>query len=307
MISIAQVVALLPYSDFSVRLMRDQADILRVAGELHPPSTTQIPPAYRIMSHGCGDLGRAGAFRFRLDGYLMNNMRNAVAWIDVSDMVVGTHSANLRHTLMGICIGFNAQISRNTESLIYRNTRWMESLILSPAAPSVYAVDGSISYATFHNGQFVYVLTGFDLMSNPLVEDEFLPMTVNINDPHLSTVSHEAFDFIIECIELNGGTVQVREASFVINATDCYDTFTSIFPNLHYTIANEAHGPPVTDLVFTPPDYIERTLDPDICNLMVTRVRPAHGPLRLTDHLTRKIGGIHFMYHENRIGFFDPI
>ncbi len=110
-------------------------------------------------------------------------------------------------------------------------------------------------------------------------------------------------------IERNGGTVDIQEGHVVVNAPDCYDRFTSIFPNLHFAIANERHGLPITNLVFDASDYLDRTSNPDICHLMVTRGGPTGGPLRLTDHLTRKIGGIHFRYYyfDDHIGFFDPL
>ena len=307
MISVARIVSVAPPPDMWVPVARDRSGGFTITGELSPPSMFSIRSSYRVKSHGCGDPDRPSRFSLALRGLTLRPSRvDSLTYIDVSDMVIENNQPPFfPPTLTAVCIGFNARISRTVPSLIYTKPRWGERLILSPSVPSVYAFDGMISYSAVHNRSVVFTRTAFGRMGNSSM-GEGIPMTLNINDPLPSTVSENTFDEIVELIELYHGTVDIQGTNAVINAPNCYDTLTSTFPDLHYTISNDPQGPPVTDLVFAPADYIERTPNTDICTLMVSSAAPGGGPLRLTDHFVQKIGGIHFAYSESRIGFFDP-
>ncbi len=89
----------------------------------------------------------------------------------------------------------------------------------------------------------------------------------------------------------------------MIQGDDCYDRIITQLPSLRYSL-DSADG--LTGLEFGPEDYIERSGNSSICFLELNPVTE-RVDLQITNRLLRKLGGIHFDYANNRLGFFDPI
>ena len=298
--------------DFTVSLIRDDQHVLRVNGQIYPPIDREQFFSPRIVSRNCGDVNHAEnvRFRFRIDGVRFGEANQQIFWLDVQDMVHASLGIPIPPSFTNFCIGYNAQLTRNVESIIYRVTGCGdESLILNPLDVGRYALDRIIGYANMdENRSCVFASTHLD---DSVVEpigagDTTHRLFIGVNDDGLSEISESAFRGIIYQIRARGGTFVQEQQMGLVFSPNCYALYLPLLPDLKFRIANEEGGAVVTELIFSPHDYFGPSEDPNVCKLFVTQARN-RGSLVLTDHLIKAIGGIHFDYIHNRIGFFDPL
>jgi hypothetical protein len=223
--------------------------------------------------------------------------------LDVSDMLRGGA------WLWGLCLSYQSALSRSMNSVLYLahpETDSGPALILEPLNVSQYAQDGIISYAhVFHEGK-IRARVGFE---SPEQLSSTHEVIVNPFDDSAVSVPLDQLQNIVNIIEsIEGLTIEGWniDGSKEVRGHDCYNLLVTSLPNLHIGLVSEDGHQVVADLIFSPDDYVSQsTRINEQCWIHLYSPRRYIGHLVLTDLLLRKLGGFHFDYANNRIGFFD--
>ena len=288
-------------TDVTIPLIRSSDDKWCIRGTIEFPLQRSHVCA-PIKSSECGGFDVYDLFRLQVPGTSHGPLP-----LDVSDM---TRIGESDFELQGVCLGFQSTLAHRLNSVIYQNQDEVGTqVILNAVDPFQYAIAGEIVYANLTSPLARY---GSTLVASDGIDTNayhFTNVSIVLNDESPSTISDSTHARLVEIIASNGGALlHSSVAGSILRADNCYDRFISLLPNIHYMIANDVDGTMVivADLVFTPEDYMERTPSGSLCRIRLHRNISGHY-LRLTDHLLRKIGGIHFDYANGRIGFFDPL
>jgi len=293
-------------NDFEVSLFRDEANTLRLIGNPSPTERERLLNP-QIVSFLDDTPTRPNLFSFGFDGVrLLNERRQQTVWLHVTDNLVTPETGS--HSLRRLCIGFGSRMSQHMDSLIYRNVGWGESLIFQPAEPEIYALDRAIAYAQVYERSFVHAYAYIDEDDAPQEGDSYLRLTLRLNDHQLSKIPDFVYDFLMNMIiQDTEGFIVPSSTGAIIILANCYERLVGFLPDIKFGIANDREGVEVVaNILFQSSDYIERTDSDNRCRLLIDRSISGLD-ISLTDHLLKRVGGLHFDYTNSRIGFFDPL
>ena len=292
-----------------VPIIRDAYSQLRLPAIYNRGNGLDSVEAYPLIwSQPCGMADEWGEYYITV-----GEGRSRVA-LDVTDMV-----SSYGDTLLGplyFCMGFNAALTRSVESLLYINSAGVDgSLIFSPSNASSYSQFGVISYTNVDRTGYVFGRTMASLALNgSLVGVSYQTNRVifQINADGPSTVHAVTFVSVIAAVESLGARIQRTGSGLQIDGlSNCYDRLLPTLPTLHYLFTN--HDDPsqqaTTQIDLYPEDYLIQTESRDggvACELKII-AETSHYPLIISEHLIRRIGGIHFDYANRRLGVFDPL
>ena len=215
------------------------------------------------------------------------------------------------HNYKVICIGLNGRLGDIIPSAIYISTDSTgESLILSPTDPNEYAYNRAIFYTHVHQRRFIYgsmsIGDGEDAAVSQGGRRRFRRLSLNFSPVNLSFIPSDIYDEFMHQLRRVGASVSIYHSRY-IRFDNCYDELVPLLPNIKFRLAHDSDGLVESgEIVLTAADYLERMANPYTCKLMVARAHE-DSSIGLYDALIRKIGGIHFDYSNNRIGFFDPL
>ena len=296
------MVAIVP-ENYCIRLERDVSSILRIRGDLY---RGLLMSASGIRPWVLSDDAAGGLRNRSLESYFVCTEDSPAArraFIDVSDMVSNIPGSG--GTMMGFSLSYHSTMTQRVDSIIYLHSAdGSESLTLNPTNVTSFAYAESISYATMQQGSFIYARARLSTMN----ETSSSPLAIKLNDLQPSKVPAETFAVLTQIITSHGS--ELRESMpgrLEIVLSNCYEQLIPVLPDLIFFLTSDrdstSNG---IKLIFRPNDYIRASTNSDICLLDVIAVRYGSA-LSLSDHLLRRIGGIHFDYTNGRKGFFDPL
>ena len=289
--------------DFSIPLLRQVSDLV-VEGLLQSTGFHRIGVdtvrRVSIRSSNCGS--PVPQSRFRFTGTVINGAHTESVNLDVIDM--RPRSPEYK----SICIGFTGRLGEHIDSLIYTSTDSGESIILSPQDPERYAFERHIFYAAIHREQMVYASMSISDEPDQMTRHpRFTLMSLHVNQRDRSIIAPHIYDRLARRLRDLGASLILGGPDGDIRFDNCYERLVPVLPDIVYRFAHDAGGDFVSgELVFSPADYLEPRSDPHGCNIHFSRGRECES-ITLMDDLLRKVGGIHFDYRNNRIGFFDPL
>jgi hypothetical protein len=230
--------------------------------------------------------------------------------LDISDFAWSLVMNDFPHMYMSLSYGAIYTISVN--SIAYRCTsEGQESLTLNPTDISAIAAFGDVSYTRIHENQYAFALTRASGEMN--LPYQWSPLEFRFGEVTPSLITNESFSVLERIILTEGGSLingPLGAEMPYIRLEACYDRLTQVFPNLEFILANENASDPsalTTQIVFSPEDYLTTTTETNVCVLQVDSVAYRGARLSLTDHLIRRISGIHFDFANSRVGCFDAL
>lgn len=255
----------------------------------------RIPMRPEVQASGCGNSTIQNEYFF-VPAATPNDV-----FLDVSDMVRGSD-----RRLYSICLSFESSLSRTLDSVIYLVRPHTENqiLILNPSNVAQYALDGIISYAPVGPGSRLVARVGFEASSeHQQIFSTTRDVVIDQLGYYATGIPRDQLEHIQNIIRsTNGLTLRSSNHAFGYN---CYHRLLSLLPTLYFRLLSLDGTEVVADIVFTPEDYLQDSpSSPDHAFLSLYAVDDA-SPVMLSGELLSKLGGFHFDYTNNRIGFFD--
>jgi hypothetical protein len=315
--------------DFEVPLYRDHRRTeLRIFGHLQPPRggggmMRSLNGCLRILSNNRerdSSTSTLSGYTFRVQGassLVDNNEVVAIsACFDVSDSVTDGVIID------GFDIGFGSHISQTTDSILYTKSPDTNRrlLIFNPTDPHRHAYEGIISYTeTTRPSGLLLSRTSLVLPNGTVLATtaQYQPIAVAIHDSSdIIRVPDEIFVSLRQFLNANSAELRMRYGYYRVLRPNCFASLVDVLPSINIDLLMDSNHlldetMVSTRLVLEPRDYLFPSLDhEDVCSFDIQPI--AGGPS--TDHqwslnlfMLERIGGIHFDYQNNRIGFFDPM